>query len=231
VDVTRLSWDSALFDLEVGRAVVRSGETVDDARASEAFGVFQLVYVFSEDVLELHGLQLFDTKLIFARPTQWIDVPPGGAIQIDTFDGAREDMGQLCELAVRSGEYSRFRLDPAIPAGKFEELYNEWITKSVTGELAFDVLVARRAGTIVGLTTVGEKPDLAEIGLVAVAEEARGSGIGGALIREAIVRARRRGFRAIQVATQQANVPAVRLYERAGFTLNSRTHVYHYWNI
>jgi predicted GNAT family N-acyltransferase len=72
--------------------------------------------------------------------------------------------------------------------------------------------LALSAGQAVG--TARLLPD-AHIGRVAVLAEARGRGIGVALMREAIETARRRGHRSVELAAQTQALP---FYERLGFT-------------
>ena len=49
---------------------------------------------------------------------------------------------ELVELAIASGEYSRFRLDPRLNDERFVAMYRHWIDRSVARELADAVLVA-----------------------------------------------------------------------------------------
>ena len=55
-----------------------------------------------------------------------------------------------------------------------------------------------------------------------VTEEARGRGVGGALIERAIARARDRGCRRVELDTNENNDDALRLYERHGFSATAK---------
>ena len=55
-----------------------------------------------------------------------------------------------------------------------------------------------------------------------VAEGARRAGLGEALVTLAIERARARGARRIELDTNEANAPALALYERNGFSARSK---------
>lgn len=92
-----------------------------------------------------------------------------------------------------------------------------------------DLVVAERAGTLAGvlqltiiasLTWQGSTRALIEG--VRVASGLRGSGIGEALVREAIARARGRGCAIVQLTTDRSRADAHRFYERLGF---KATHV------
>lgn len=89
-----------------------------------------------------------------------------------------------------------------------------------------DVLVAVLAGTIVGSVkyVAGpgpqaefDDPEAATIRMLAVAPEARGHGVGAALVDACIDRARQTGRRRVLLDTRQSMTSAHRLYERAGF--------------
>lgn len=59
---------------------------------------------------------------------------------------------------------------------------------------------------------------------VAVHPDFRGRGIAKALVAESLRRLRARGARRVRLEVRPGNVPAVRLYERAGFETRGRTH-------
>ena len=58
-------------------------------------------------------------------------------------------------------------------------------------------------------------PDIPELG-IGVAADARGQGVGGALLDALVTLAREHGYRAISLSVDRQN-PALRLYERKGF--------------
>jgi ribosomal protein S18 acetylase RimI-like enzyme len=57
-----------------------------------------------------------------------------------------------------------------------------------------------------------------------VADEARGHGVGRALVELAIERARARGAARIELDTSESNTAAIALYESLGFSATSKTH-------
>ncbi|WP_314411199.1 GNAT family N-acetyltransferase [Streptomyces kroppenstedtii] len=88
-----------------------------------------------------------------------------------------------------------------------------------------DHLVAELGGRLVGYVRLGFPTPLAsnahvrQIQGLAVADEARGHGVGRALVRAAVEEARRRGARRITLRVLGHNTPARRLYESEGFAV------------
>jgi GNAT superfamily N-acetyltransferase len=120
-------------------------------------------------------------------------------LRIETYDGPRENLRSLFELA----EDSAAELDSYIDAGR--------------------VLVAVSDGEIIGhlqLTGTGD-PRQAEIKNMAVREERRGQGVGRLLIQAAIDLATAAAVTTILVATAAADIGNLRFYQRQGFRMRS----------
>jgi len=103
--------------------------------------------------------------------------------------------------------------------------------EAVAGCPANTVLVARSAGTIIGMTTLVMFPLptglRAWIEDVVVDESARGQGAGEAMTREALRLAGEAGARTVDLTSRPSREAAGRLYERAGFKLrDSRLYRY-----
>ncbi|MFI8366238.1 GNAT family N-acetyltransferase [Streptomyces sp. NPDC085466] len=88
-----------------------------------------------------------------------------------------------------------------------------------------DFLVAERAGVLLGYVRVARPTPLAsnahvrQIQGLAVSGEARGQGVGRALLRAALAKARADGARRVTLRVLGHNVPARALYEAEGFTV------------
>jgi ribosomal protein S18 acetylase RimI-like enzyme len=104
---------------------------------------------------------------------------------------------------------------------------NERQLRDIAGRRAdSEVLVAEVDGQIVGCVTFVDglaalsevdDPDAATVRMLGVAAEARNRGVGEALMRECIDRARRSGRKRVRLDTRTSMTSAQRLYERLGF--------------
>ena len=83
-------------------------------------------------------------------------------------------------------------------------------------------LVARRGRTIDGALVLLAWPPEAALASVAVHPARRTRGLGTALVREALLRARAAGARWLTLEVDADNLAAVRLYRREGFGLLRR---------
>ncbi|GII85115.1 N-acetyltransferase [Sphaerisporangium siamense] len=122
--------------------------------------------------------------------------------------------------ALRVAAYQADRLLDANPsyAGALRALGTDG-----AGEVLVAVDGDRLLGTVMLETwhagsEVAKRPDEAEIRGLAVAPEARGRGVGTALVRAVVERAALRGVRALLLSSQPAMAGAQRIYLAEGFT-------------
>ncbi len=95
-----------------------------------------------------------------------------------------------------------------------------WSRQGFSDALAMDCtlfLAAEGEDGILGYIGMYFALDEAEITNVAVAEAARGRGIGRELVDTALRRAQARGIRSAVLEVRVTNAPAIRLYESRGF--------------
>jgi len=232
--LTQLDWDSQFFGYPVARIMFdHNGGSLAEETFREISGSnYRLVYLYapSDDdelnrVITGKGGKLFDNKVLFVKQpephSQFIN-------QIRDYGCEKPDV-KLIELSLEAGLFSRFRLDYNFVNGEFERLYTRWITDSVSGLIAFKVIVAVSGNDVIGVTTIGEKNGCADIGLVAVDRNHTGKGIGYDMIRFADDVAYVMKYDRITVITQMQNTAACRLYKKCNFVPENITNVYHYW--
>lgn len=147
-------------------------------------------------------------------------------VSVYTADAATPELEQL---ALQAGNYSRFRTDPRFPDAAFHAIYRSWIANSCNKTLASAVQVVKVAKQIVGLVTLGEKNQRGDIGLLAVHAAYRGRHFGEALVKSAQAYFIEQGYRYSQVVTQEANLPACKLYAKCGYHPEKIDNYYHLW--
>jgi ribosomal protein S18 acetylase RimI-like enzyme len=90
-------------------------------------------------------------------------------------------------------------------------------------------LVAERGAKVLGFIILRRQPANAlAVNAIAVTPTERGTGVGKRLMQAAERRARSHGIGRIRLCTAQANLAALDLFLRRGFTIVGRTAVY-YW--
>lgn len=219
-----LEWDSEFFGLSIGSIKIENecDFCPEDAKK------FDLVYVFSQN--ESLNFKLVDQKITYKiLDLQTKDISDFSETQFYSHnDTAYRD---LLNLALQSGEYSRFKIDPYFKNSEFVRLYTEWLNKSINKTLASHIIIKKDNEKIVGFATLTKKSQsLADIGLVAVDKDYRGRGIAKEIILKSIILAKSLGYEEIQVVTQLDNIPANILYKKCGFEKHSIINIYHHWN-
>ena len=136
---------------------------------------------------------------------------------------------QLINLALQSGEYSRFKTDKNFPSQSFEKLYTEWLVKSVKKELSDTILVYIINDFICGMITLYIKEKAGSIGLFGVDERYRERNIGKELINASKIYFKNKNCTSIEVVTQEKNIIACNFYINNGFTKFKTANFYHFW--
>ena len=233
--IRRLEWDSRLFGYPVGWAAFPAGtDLVAEVRAAlqaaRPAGL-RLLYLSMPPVAEALRQTLADLgatpvgcKVEFAKPVPAAP-PPGSG---NGLCWCRESSAALEDLALRSGRYSRFRLDAGFQNREFERLYREWLAAALRGDGGRRALVAGSPDAPRGLITLEPGTDV-RIGLLAVAAGERGRGLGRHLVAEAERFCFQSQAAGLQVATQAANAGACRFYEACGFRRIAETEFFHAW--
>jgi dTDP-4-amino-4,6-dideoxy-D-galactose acyltransferase len=229
--IQHLEWDSEFWGIKTGRLDLKE-EFFIPANLKE----FEFIYIFSDRILnegelsQFNGqIHLADEKRVYLKMlTRKTGLPNSNII---SFSAERAIPQQLYDLAIQSGHYSRFYLDPNLPAEGFEKLYCTWLERSVSRAIAEEVYFYETENVIRGFITLGLKNARPDIGLVAVDAESRSMGIGTYLLEASEFWAFNHvKEKYIQVVTQAANKGACNFYERNGYSVDTLTYIYHYWN-
>jgi len=229
-----LEWDTAFFGHRIACADRSRPARSDVDRAQEWMrkeGVDCLYWRVDPEspaslrAMEDAGFLLVDIRLTMERRVQpSVEHPPseGDLVQAS-------DLPALRRIARDSHGATRFYQDPHFSRTRCADLYETWIEGACKGG-AEAVLVAREGAQPLGyLTCEIPEPGVGSIGLMAVAEEARGRRLGSWLGETALRWFAARGCGRVTVVSQGRNVPAVDLYESLGFETTGVEHYYHGW--
>lgn len=233
MEIKFLEWDSIFYGKKIYRCNISKELSDDDLSILKQLDG-ELIYIFTleahnnyiSNILEGIGAKLYDKKVYYQK-----EVPYTHRIyDFDFyFEEAKNFTKAIEDLALQSGEFSRFKIDPMLNF-KFEEMYSTWIEKSVNKQLADSVLVAKDDnGREVGFISLSKIGSVGKIGLIAVDKEYRGRRIGTQLLKQADNFFHASEMKTCEVVTQLDNYPACALYENNGYLKKSVEYIYHYW--
>jgi dTDP-4-amino-4,6-dideoxy-D-galactose acyltransferase len=221
-------WGLRIAQVEGSRLTPKSAASIRSWCESRAI---DCVYFLADDdpetlrLAEGAGYRRVDTRVTLEREPEASPAGAEGIVRL--FEP--NDLPVLCRIARSSHHATRFYRDGRFPGPKCDDLYETWIRKSCGGE-AQAVFVAAPDGPAKGyLTCHLDEPAEGKIGLMAVAEDARGKGLGRALVREALRWFGARSVRRVSVVTQGDEGGARRFYESCRFAVCSVQVWYHGW--
>lgn len=234
-----LDWDSDFFGLKIGAINLDcfDGEFLTQELNHFRSNDYDLVYIFvhnpqinlSTEIMSSYNCILVDTKIIYHfRINEVRKFSPDLETHytISEYNGGAQE---LYDLAIQSGVYSRYKLDPNFLDDDFERLYYKWIDNSVEFIIADKIFVFKDGALTCGFVTVKKQDNVIVIGLLATDIKYRGRGIAKSLIEAVIKYAISNNGDQIEVATQKNNIQACSLYEKIGMTVYSETRIYHSW--
>jgi len=226
-----LDWDSAFFKFKVASVIPHSLNVVEIEEMTTQMKAEDVRLAYWKTPIQIDkfpsntDVNLADVACLYS-----IGLPSERNIhpQISLYSG--ETISQELEnIAIQCGIFSRFNLDKNFPSNSFEQLYRIWIQKSVSKEIADDILVYHENNILAGIVTVSVKNAVGNIGLFGIEESMRGRGIGKALLNAAISYFSDKNCMRSQVVTQSKNDAACGLYEKCGFTVIEKKYCYHFW--
>jgi dTDP-4-amino-4,6-dideoxy-D-galactose acyltransferase len=200
-----LEWDSEFFGVQIGHAD-------SPHESTRGYDIVQML-VSAQNPLgvqeaEAHGYRFRDVRVTFARPTTDEVAFVRNAVA--------DDHDELARIARESHRVTRFYADHGLPKERCDDLYAHWIRKSCDG-WADAVLVSHDRDLLHGYVTVHVKEGVGSIGLIAVAEPARGQKRGENLVKAAVNWCHMRDVGRIEVVTQGRNISAQRVFQNCGF--------------
>lgn len=232
-----LAWDTETFKRKIGRVSFEQAVTYEEFHellTLARFEKYELLYIFQSEEIdffykdEFAEMSMVDQKVIFNKKLEQEKL----RIDISPFVSEYQNENvtpQLLNLAYESGRYSRFYVDKHFLRNDFQELYSMWITRSVSKEIADEVLVYEKEGIIAGMLTYKITDNVATIGLIAVDPQIQGKKIGTELITFMEYKLSQLAVSEINVATQIQNMRACCFYKKNKYSIKQITKIYHVW--
>ena len=231
--IESLSWDSDFFNLKIGSIGVNELDSESMNVLEHNKSSYDLVYVFvsqqspflGELVNRKLGLDLVDVKVTYSKAVEQ------HLLNVDTVRifNSRKVTKKLYELAIQSGEFSRFKLDPRFKSDDFLNLYRKWVENAAEEETNSLIVVNETKEGINGMITAKLNSVDAKVGLLAVDQKFRGQGIAYNLICYLENVLSSRDIKLLSIPTQKTNNKACRFYERLGMKVDKEETVLHYW--
>jgi dTDP-4-amino-4,6-dideoxy-D-galactose acyltransferase len=229
---THLDWDTNFFLKKTGRVDVENETEAAVIRFVQEKSLkegYNLIYIFCpQDFYIKNNLYvLVDRKTIYTCDNLGIVGTNSGQI----FDYSKEKpTGELFNLAIQSGQFSRFFVDKNFAKDDFENLYKVWLLKSLDGTLADHVFVFKQDNKVIGFITLRITGRSSSIGLIAIDKDFHGKSIGTLLVNHVKQNLISKSVSSLTVATQMSNKSACSFYEKNGFIIKEIKNIYHYWN-
>jgi len=114
-----------------------------------------------------------------------------------------------------------------IEGESFSTPWKETTFRSLLNRADTDMFVAELDGRVAGYAACWTVVDQSELGNVAVARDARGHGLGGALVDVVVERVKERGATECFLEVRESNAAAQSLYRQRGFTVVGKRRSYY----
>lgn len=172
------------------------------------------------------GFGVVDLAITFS----WVGPLRSGSTGVVVAPARSSQHEAIAVIAETSFRWSRFHVDPKIPAKVANLVKRRWIENYFSGRRGVGVYSAEIGGEVAGflavMETVNAERRAAVIDLIAVAPRWQGRGVGAALV-ETFVTDWRERVAELSVGTQAANIQSLRFYESMGFRIAETNYVLH----
>jgi len=221
--LTPLPWDSAHFGVSIAR-ISCDGLTggVLDACLAEAGNRSIRMLEAACHISDETTAQLLESREFRYAGTQvHLALDLEQSLAQDAVSRLRKaeetDLDALREMTWGSYTDSRYFSYPGIDPEKIHALYRIWVEKGVRGTFDDECRVLEQDGVIQAFCCLKFESSAARIGLFGVNPSFRRRGHGSCLLGVLKPALFQQGIKCIITTTQAKNIPALRLYENAGF--------------
>jgi ribosomal protein S18 acetylase RimI-like enzyme len=247
MQIQRDAWLSAVFGYEVFRVELGGNAGHDGklaARITEHLAARHratAMYYAKVDAKQIEavrwlsaiGFYVVDVNVTFELSTkspQCVTRPVAvSRCSVRQISTAQEEK-EVLEVAASCFRYSRFHLDPLIPAAIADRVKHDWVLSYVRKQRGHQLAAAFVDGQVAGFVAVlaseTEGRRKRTIDLIGVNPTFQKQGVGQALMNY-FIETNRNQCDDLRVGTQAANLPSMRLYQKFGFTITATSYVLH----
>jgi ribosomal protein S18 acetylase RimI-like enzyme len=185
-----------------------------------------VVRIPADDVSLLHALE--DRGFRVLVPMVTLGKNPAGnpdvvvPVGVEISKVQEQEVDQVEAIAAHAFRWGRFSADPGVRPDAAQTLHAEWASNCCKRSQAESVLVARRGHEVLGFIALkfllAREARVGSVELIATSENARGLGVGRALLQRACNWFAQFTENVI-VRTELPNTIALRLYESEGFRI------------
>ena len=169
------------------------------------------------DQVNKYGLSFVEGEIVFQKKLlESDDLLP--LVNSDNYLATEENIDELKSIVKNLYRSSRFR-EPWFSSTERDRFYQTWIENAVLSKFDDCCLVLKSEGAISGFVSIRIKGCEAVIGLIGVAGEFQGQGVGSKLLTLVEAYCAANKVKNIKVATQTSNTPAANLYSKNGFCI------------
>lgn len=227
--INKLEWDSLNFGINIGSITL---PYLDQFKINQIHSLgkkygYNLIYISSMKQYNVNNL-FFEEKVIYSKKREIFQNKLYYQDNI-TLLKSESIPNELYDLAILSGEYSRFNIDLEFPKDKFKFLYKKWIENFNNLEHPNSrILVLKINNSIKGFLAYKIEAHKSTACLMAISPDLRGCGYGLKLWQH-YENSLDLGIKDLFIPTQGSNIPAISLYNKLGYSKHLSTYTYHLW--
>lgn len=229
LNIIPLKWDSTFWGIRIAKVNISTDREASLLvnQQKKLRSLFDLIYVFSKPDVIFNVPQLF---LVDKKTTYKVDVCKSLPEDNNIVEYNKKYVSNdLKQLALISGKYSRFKIDPFFSNLSYERLYTCWIEESVKHNIATEVFCYMVDNSPKGLITLSRELERGDIGLISTHPDFQRQGIASKMLAYVNNYMYTKRGEYITVVTQKQNTAACYLYEKAGYVLTDIVNVWHWW--
>lgn len=223
--INLLTWDSHFFNKIIGEVYLEQPTSLEHPENYDVIVVKQ-TKSFSTNIPHFK-LTFQETKVLFEKKLTTKNDIDFSDIQ-DT-DHRPKTTDELTDLALLSGNYSRFLLDKNFGSTNFENLYREWVTNSLNKKFAVKVFYIEEDNKPTAFVTLQKDKQKGKIGLIATDKNHQGKGLGKKLLHHVENFCLENNMESLEIPTQKENEQACKFYEKMGYILKEELIITHFW--